>query len=95
MARCLVKSLKTLPGRTRPARPARCSCPTLLAYDPTDEVRAATLRLEAELPNATLTKLQHAEGHRLPVAGAWYEGVEAFLREHTSGATVDELKQGA
>ncbi len=78
-----------------PARPARCSCPTLLAYDPTDEVRAATRRLEAELPNATLTKLQHAEGHRLPVAGAWYEGVEAFLREHTSGATVDELEQGA
>jgi hypothetical protein len=66
-----------------PSRPARCSCPTLLAYDLQDEVHGATTRLVAQLPDANLTKLRHHEGHRLPVAGAWWEAVSAFLHEHS------------
>ena len=66
-----------------PAHPARCSCPTLLAYDPVDEVDAATRRLVSELPARTLKRLEHGEGHRLPVAGTWYDAVAAFLDAHS------------
>ena len=64
-----------------PQRPARCSCPTLLAFDRADEVHSATTRLLGELPRETLRQLEHGEGHRLPVGGVWWDGVAAFLEE--------------
>ena len=65
-----------------PGRPARCSCPTLLAFDSNDEVHAATKKLVLELPHDGLTQVEHSEGHRLPVAGEWWNGVTAFFEQH-------------
>lgn len=64
-----------------PQRPAQCSCPTLVAFDPADEVREATKTLLDELPSATLQTLTHADGHRLPPDGAWWESVAAFVKD--------------
>ena len=78
-----------------PASPARCSCPTLLAFDLKDEVHEATERLVSELPRDSLTQVEHTEGHRLPVGGDWWNNIANFLEEqHGHEASNDGPAEG-
>ena len=69
-----------------PGKPARCECPTLVAYDRADEVFGATQQLLAQLPHAQ--QLEHEVGHRLPPEGGWWAQVESFVASTAAPAAV-------
>eukprot|EP01052_Picozoa_sp_SAG31_P034547 SAG31_NODE_4054_length_3633_cov_1.767402_4_plen_185_part_00 len=65
-----------------PGHHAQCDCPTLVAFDPADEVRNETQQLIGELPADKVTKIEHSHGHRLPPASEtqWYSRLESFVK---------------
>ena len=63
-----------------PGKAAQCKCPTMLAYDPADEVHEATKLLIGEIEPERLTLLKHEHGHRIPPTSEWYNAIEGFLK---------------
>ena len=68
-----------------PGSPAQCDCPTLVAFDRTDEVfgETETLLGELERPERSVERVEHGEGHRLPADREWYSAVAAFVEANS------------
>lgn len=65
-----------------PGYPAKCDIPTMVAFDPAEEVHPCTQKLLGELPTIP-QKVQHDQGHRLPAGVDWYAPVAKFLEAQT------------
>lgn len=72
---------------------AQCDCPTLVVYDRADEVFSATEQLISELQISrdrsgkssiiSPQRLEHNEGHRIPVGQEFYGPVTEFVDKYT------------